>query len=107
MSKIKVILQGSCGSFEPTEQFDRLIKQQGYEHIFHIGARTDKVLIDYVEQHAHEDGILLGEEKYLYVYVAEVDTSRPWTIRDYDGSESIDYLDYEFIDKNLNYVRLK
>lgn len=36
--------------------------------------------------------------------ILEVDTSRPWTISNYDGSEYIKYLDdYKLKDKELNY----
>ena len=40
--------------------------------------------------------------------IKEVDISRPWTIEDYDGAERIHYLDdFELIDSQLNYYRLK
>lgn len=40
--------------------------------------------------------------------IVEVDTSRPWTIKDYDGSEYIEYLDkYELVNKELNYYEEK
>ncbi len=41
-----------------------------------------------------------------FYFIAEVDTSRPWTILDYDGSEYIQYLDYDIIDKDMNYCML-
>jgi hypothetical protein len=107
MSKVKVILQGSYGVFEPSDEFAKLIESKGYKSLWSISARTDKDLIEYVEQHANEHGVLTGKEDYQYVHVAEVDTSKLWTIDNYDGAESILYLDYEVIDKNLNYVRLK
>lgn len=107
MAKVKVILQGSYGVFEPSDEFAELIKSKGYKSLWSISARTDKDLVKYVEQHSNEHGILTGKEEFEYVRVVEVDTSRPWTIDDYDGAESILYLDYEVIDKNLNFVRLK
>jgi antirestriction protein len=39
--------------------------------------------------------------------IVEVDTSRPWHITDYDGVESIEYLDYEIIDPTTYYCELK
>ena len=39
--------------------------------------------------------------------IVEVDTSRPWTIEEYDGAEYIKYLDYEILDKELNYGKNK
>ncbi len=108
MSEVKVIIQGSSGIFEPAKEFEQLIKQQGYESVFEIEARTDHVLINYVEEQARNNhGVLRGKEDYLHVLVVEVDTSVPWMISKYDGAESIRYLEYEVIDEYLNYVRLK
>lgn len=39
--------------------------------------------------------------------IEDVNTARPWTIAEYDGSEYIQYLDYEVIDKKINYCTLK
>lgn len=41
------------------------------------------------------------------IMLIDVDTSRPWTILDYDNSEYIQYLDYDTIDKESNYCSLK
>ena len=41
------------------------------------------------------------------IMLEEVDTSRPWTILDYDGAEYIQYLDFDVIDKESNYCKLK
>ena len=36
--------------------------------------------------------------------IVDVDTTRPWTIKEYDGAEYIEYLDEnKLIDKELNY----
>lgn len=45
--------------------------------------------------------------KTLIVIITEVDTSRPWTILEYDSSEYIQYLDYDVINEKANYCRLK
>lgn len=37
------------------------------------------------------------------ISITEVDDNRPWKIEDYDGSEYIQYLDYNIIDKKSNY----
>lgn len=39
--------------------------------------------------------------------IAEVDTSRPWKIENYDGAEYIQYLDYEVKHKDINYCDYK
>ena len=39
--------------------------------------------------------------------IVEVDTSRPWKIENYDGSEHIQYLDYEVKHKDINYCDYK
>ena len=41
------------------------------------------------------------------IYVADVDTTRPWRIDEYDGWEGIQYLDYDVIDEEFNYCSLK
>ncbi len=39
--------------------------------------------------------------------IEDVDTTRPWHFSEYDGSEFIEYLDYEVVDKEFNYCKLK
>ena len=41
------------------------------------------------------------------IMLLDVDTSRPWTILDYDGAEYIQYLDFDIIDAESNYCKLK
>ena len=43
----------------------------------------------------------------LMVTITEVDTSRPWTICEYDSSEYIQYLDYDVINEKVNYCKFK
>ena len=35
--------------------------------------------------------------------IVDVDISRPWCIKEYDGAEYIQYLDYTIVNKELNY----
>ncbi|MES9681860.1 hypothetical protein ABWK22_02845 [Gottfriedia acidiceleris] len=105
MSKVKVIIQPSFGIFEPKEDFKKLIDKTG-RALWNLSGRTNEDYIKFVEDNA-DDGILFGKESWTYIKVVEVDTSRPWLIDDYDGSESIKYVKYRVIDKELNYVELK
>lgn len=41
------------------------------------------------------------------IMLVDVDTSRPWTILDYDGAEYIQYLDFDVVDVESNYCKLK
>lgn len=59
------------------------------------------------------NGTLVDKHRNIYQLansfyeIKDVDASRPWTICEYDGYEYLQYLDYEIVDKNLNYGRLK
>ena len=54
-----------------------------------------------------------GSKSYLFnddnivCKIVDVDTSRPWTIETYDGAEYIQYLDYNVVNKELNYCTYK
>lgn len=50
---------------------------------------------------------LSKDERIVSFRIKEVDTSRPWTIRETNGYEDILYLDAELCDKKLNYYKLK
>ena len=39
--------------------------------------------------------------------IEDVDTKRPWHFGEYDGAEFVEYLDYEVVDKEFNYCKLK
>lgn len=39
--------------------------------------------------------------------IQDVDITRPWTIQEYDGSEYIQYLDYNIVNTNMNYCVYK
>lgn len=50
----------------------------------------------------------LKEVNVVSFTIQEVDTSRPWTIEEYDGAEYIKYLDgYELVDSECNYYKKK
>lgn len=38
-----------------------------------------------------------------FVFIYDVDTSRPWTLQNNDGIEHIQYLDYKVLNEDLNY----
>lgn len=48
----------------------------------------------------------LFKEDNLIVSIVDVDTTRPWTISTYDGAEYVQYLDYQYIDKSINFCEL-
>lgn len=66
-------------------------------------------IVDYIEK----NGKFMSKYRNVYklssVYfsIEDVDTTRPWRITDYDGSEYIQYLDYDIVNKELNYCKLK
>lgn len=59
----------------------------------------------YTDRHGHVSYTIPHEidgvsPSWVRVVIEDVDTSRPWEILDYDGSESIAYLDREFDEYN-------
>lgn len=46
-------------------------------------------------------------DRFSRFAVQEVDTTRPWTIENYDGAEYIQYLDYNIINSDINYCEYK
>ncbi|MGG1071362.1 hypothetical protein ABE178_16275 [Priestia megaterium] len=103
MSKVKVIVQVSYGIFEPDAKLQKLIDKVGVP-FWSIEGRTNEQYINHVETRA-KDGLLTGKEGWSHIRVTEVDTSKPWLIDNYDGSESIKYVGYSFVNKDLNYVK--
>lgn len=66
-------------------------------------------IVDYIEKNGrfvdkHRNVYELANSFYS---IHDVDISRPWRIADYDGSEYVQYLDYNIVDKELNYCKLK
>lgn len=66
-------------------------------------------IVDYIEEHGefiskHDNIYKLSNSLYSIV---DVDISRPWRITSYDGSEYVEYLDYNVVNKELNYCELK
>lgn len=60
-----------------------------------------------------KNGRLVDERRNVYELngsfyeIKDVDTSRPWTIGEYDGSEYVQYMDYKMLDEKLNYGKFK
>lgn len=53
---------------------------------------------------AEEDRFYFKGESYLICCkIEKVDNSIPWTLNDYDGAESIKYLEFTKVDEKLNY----
>jgi hypothetical protein len=48
----------------------------------------------------------LFKEDNVILSIVDVDTSRPWGIETYDGSEYVQYLDFSYIDKSINFCEL-
>ena len=48
----------------------------------------------------------LFKEDNVILNIVDVDTSRPWCIEKYDGAEYVQYLDYDIIDKKINFCEL-
>lgn len=46
-------------------------------------------------------------DRFSRFAIQEVDTTRPWTIENYDGAEYIQYLDYNIINSDINYCVYK
>ncbi|PFP65318.1 hypothetical protein COK00_12015 [Bacillus cereus] len=104
MTIVKVIIQPSFGSFKPKRDFQRLIDKVGIP-LWNIAGRVHSAYVNFVEENSDDNGILQGKDSWSYLKVTKVDTSRPWMINDYDGSESIKYVDYKVVNKQLNYVQ--
>lgn len=67
---------------------------------------TDKINLKEGECIRYGNSLYVQGDLYLSkITIVNVDTSRPWTISEYDGSEYIEYLDYDIIDKNTNFCK--
>lgn len=82
--------------------------------MFSMKTRMSEEFIKFIEDNTeqlqtYKDGSetrKLNEKYGSTVYIIDVDTSRPWTIMEYDADEYIQYLDYEVVDENVNYCKL-
>lgn len=98
---MKVLLCRNYGS----HHFDNELKRKLSQSRFPKNRIGDVVsYIDTTGEYLHKESngywVRVGNEMY---FIAEVDTSRPWTILEYDGSEYIQYLDYKVINEDMNY----
>lgn len=104
---VKVIVSPGHGFFQARPDFQAAMEAKGYEHWSLLEARTDEDLVIFVESNSGEHGVMFGINSWEYLTVVEVDTSRPWYIENYDNAEGIQYVEYEVIDANLNFVKMK
>lgn len=109
---VEVIIKPGHSIFKTTDKLQNLMKKKGHKYLFTMEARTDKDLIEYIKRNSTPEPyrIMLGRKSEYgqgYVTVVEVDTSRPWYIREYDNAESICYVDYDVVDEKLNMVKMR
>lgn len=126
---MKVLLFTSYGGNGTTKDMRWLLKKYPFpknrvgEIINYIEnnaiSLTKENIEDYLKTNKNHIGKLTENNNiYYYIYdeeinclksisIEDVDNNRPWKISEYDGSEYIQYLDYEIIDKELNYAKLK
>lgn len=101
MKMIKVIIKPTYGALTLTDDFLKKVEEYGYDSIYSIEARTDERLIALVEA---------GNVTVNYwenLKVVEVDTSQLWSIQQYDGAESVHYLEYEVVREDINYIEMQ
>ena len=101
---MKVLLFRNYGSHDFDKELKRKLAQSKFPK-----NRVGKI-IKYLEEPGevllrYDNGYWIKAYDEVY-FIAEVDTSRPWTILEYDGAEYIQYLDYDIIDKDMNYCTL-
>lgn len=88
------------------QKLDKKLKEEINKYSF-PQCRTS--IVDYIKK----NGRFVDEYRNVYELsnsfysIEDVDISRPWRITDYDGSEYVQYLDYNIVDKELNYCELK
>ncbi|MFO1442848.1 hypothetical protein KDN24_06420 [Bacillus sp. Bva_UNVM-123] len=107
MSKsVKVILSKNHGFFEPNREYQELLRKKGMSW-WELKARTDLEIIGFIEQNrlGNINVFQVGKEYYQYASIVEIDTTKPWTIEEYDGAEYIKYIEYEVLDEKLNYCK--
>jgi len=91
---MKIVINGCYGGFGLSK---RVMKALGIEHEYEV-ARTDKRLIELVER-CGSDYVSRGDCTSLEV-VEIPDEATDWTIREYDGLETIIYV----VDGKLHYA---
>lgn len=69
-------------------------------------------IVDYIEQQGklvsrYPEGNYYQFKTGETYFIEEVDISRPWTILEYDGSEYIQYLDYEVVEESIGYCKFR
>lgn len=119
MKKIKVVIFDGYGASGFPEHIQKQIKEQRFPE-----CRCGSI-IEILEKYPSEprenlaekhkklrfDEVLRCEDKFYFgvkpynisCTIVEVDTSKKWTLSEYDGAEYIKYLDYKCISEELNY----
>lgn len=107
---IWLVISPSFGSFEPNRALESALKKAGLTDWSQLTARTDARIVSLVKTHLGKsknniDVAFLGKGKHQYLRLAQVDTSKHWTISNRDGSESVEYLAYTVEDSQINYCK--
>lgn len=102
MSIIQVVIKPSFGGFEMTDTFKAYVQACGHKSPFSIEARIDSRIHDFINNASNKTSV----HSYNRIVVVDVDSSKPWTIADYDGSEGIAYPEYKQVRPDINYVEV-
>ena len=92
----KVAIKCDLNVYSEWEEFVELLKNNP-ENIYYFADFDETQYFIYDSEFGH----------HCKFKIVDVDTSRPWEIQEYDGAEYIQYLDYNVIDKEFNYCKLK
>ncbi|MEX3713510.1 hypothetical protein ABFV99_13995 [Cytobacillus horneckiae] len=104
MSNLKVIIKPSHAPFTPDDKLQKLLDKVGVP-LFSLEGRTNPKYIKFIEEHS-KDGIHLSKDFYSYLVIREVNTARPWLIDEYDAAEYVQYVDYEIVNPEFNFVKM-
>ena len=67
----------------------------------------ERGIFEIVKIKSHDNTIYYVYDKVFKMItsfsIVDLDTKKPWTLTEYDESERIRYLEYELIDKEMNY----
>lgn len=100
MPIINVVIKPSFGAFEMTPEFKAFVESCGHQSPFSIEARTDSRIHAFIEDENNQTSV----HSYNYIQIKKVDSSRFWTIGEYDGSEYIAYPEFKMVHPEMNYV---
>lgn len=124
---MKILIFNSYGNIGTTKDIRMLLSKYPFpknrigEIVQYIENNATKIsperITDFLKNNQDKIGKIKEDNNY-FVYdselnclkrlsIVDIDISRPWDIAEYDGSEYIQYLDYEIIDSELNYGKQK